>query len=77
MPWLMIAWVVLSVVSYLLRPKAAAPVTPEAGEVTGTTVDAASSVPVLFGTRKMNQPNCVWYGDIGTTPIIACSGGKK
>lgn len=76
--WQLVVWIGLQIVSYLLTPRTTSnqtPVTP--GELEGTTVDAASPVPVLFGTRLLAAPNCVWYGDVGTTPIRSCSGGKK
>ena len=76
-PWMIVIWVALMVVSYLLRPKPATPTSPDPGEAKATVVDAASPVPVLFGTRKLTSANCVWYGDVGTTPIISCGGGKK
>lgn len=73
--WEIVAWVGLTILSYLLRPKAASQnITP--GELEGTTVDASSPVPVLFGTRLLTSANCVWYGDVSTTPIVKC-GGKK
>ena len=75
---MLVAWIGLSIVSaFLGRVTNTATTDATAGEVEGTTVDAASPVPVLFGTRLMAQANCVWYGDIGTTPIRNCSGGKK
>jgi hypothetical protein len=58
----------------MLAPKVrnAVPQTP-----TGViTIDNTACIPVLFGTRELLQPNCVWYGDLGTTPIYASSGGK-
>lgn len=76
MPWQLIISIAIQVVSALLTE----PFQPEnatSGETEATTVDASSPVPVLFGTRLMAQPNCVWFGDIKTTPIISCSGGKK
>lgn len=72
-----IIFIACAVLSYLLRPKPESPPIPEAGTVNATTVDANSDVPVLFGTRKMQSPNVVWYGDIGVTPIVNCQGGKK
>ncbi|MGI6655268.1 MAG: hypothetical protein ACOX5Z_00250 [Desulfobulbus sp.] len=75
--WQFVVWVGLQLVSaFLLRPKTSAAV-PAPGEVSGPTVDAASPVPVLFGTRRISAPNCCWYGDIATTPITRCGGGKK
>lgn len=77
--WMFVAWIGLSIISALLGSGQSNTATTDAtaGEVEGTTVDAASPVPVLFGTRLMAQANCVWYGDVGTTPIKSCSGGKK
>jgi hypothetical protein len=77
MPWLLIIQIVIAVLSYLLRPKPQDPAIPVPGELEATVVDSSSDVPVLFGTRIMKSTNCVWYGDVGTTPIITCAGGKK
>ena len=76
--WQVVIWIGLQVLSYLLTPRSTSNqsnVTP--GEVEATTVDSSGPVPVLFGTRLISTPNCVWYGDVGTTPIRACSGGGK
>jgi len=76
--WNIIIWIGLSVLSYFLfRPQQQQQDNPTPGEVSGTTVDSSSPVPVLFGTRLIKTPNCVWYGDVGTTPIIKCGEGKK
>jgi hypothetical protein len=75
--WQLVVFVGLMALSYILRPKATAQVTPEPGNLEGTTVDSSSPVPVLFGTREISKTNCVWYGDVGTTPIQSCGGGKK
>jgi hypothetical protein len=74
---LALVWVALTVVSYLLQPKTPKADDPVPGELTATTVDASSPVPILFGTRLLKQPNLIWYGDIGTTPIVQEGGGKK
>lgn len=77
--WMLVAWIGLSIISAVLGRGAANTATTDAtaGEVESTVVDSASPVPVLFGTRLMAQANCVWYGDIKTTPIRTCGGGKK
>lgn len=78
MVWGIVIWIGLQVVSYLISNRNTSQqtaVTP--GELETTVVDASSPVPVLFGTRLMSSPNCVWYGDVGTTPIVQCGGGKK
>jgi hypothetical protein len=45
----------------------------EPGTVKVPVVTASDPVPVLFGTLNMEQPNCVWYGDIEATPWEKCS----
>jgi len=76
--WQIVVWIGLQIVSYLLTPKATSNQSSVApGEVEATTVDSSGPVPVLFGTRLISTPNCVWYGDVGTTPIRSCSGGGK
>jgi len=75
--WQLVVWIGLQIVQYLLTPRSKAQTAVTPGEVESTTVDSSSPVPVLFGTRLLASPNCVWYGDVGTTPIVNCSGGKK
>lgn len=75
--WSIVVWVALTVISYLLRPKGKTQTNVTPGEVSATTVDSSSPVPVLFGTRLISGANCIWYGDVGTTPIRKCNGGKK
>lgn len=75
--WQIVAFVALTVLSYILRPKTQAQAVQQPGELDGTTVDSSSPVPVLFGTRLLSKTNCVWYGDVGTTAIKSSGGGKK
>jgi len=75
--WQIVVWIGLQIVSYLLTPRASTQSSITPGEVEATTVDSSGPVPVLFGTRLISTPNCVWFGDIGTTSIKTCSGGKK
>ena len=75
--WQLIVWIGLQIVSYLLTPRSKTQTNVTPGEVESTIVDSSSPVPVLFGTRLLASPNCVWYGDVGATPIVNCSGGKK
>lgn len=75
--WQLVVWIALTVISYLMNPKGSTQSSVTPGEVEATTVDSSGPVPVLFGTRLITTTNCVWYGDVGTTPIVTCSGGKK
>lgn len=78
MVWGYVVWLVLSLAyNYYANQQAQNSLQDAvAGDVEGTTVDAASPVPVLFGTRLMQQPNLVWYGDIKTEGIKAESSKK-
>jgi len=45
----------------------------EPGDVEMPIVTASDPVPVLFGTQNLQAPNCVWYGDIESTPWEKCT----
>lgn len=71
-----VIFVIALVVAYTMQPK---PETrPPAGldEIQAPTAEVGREIPVLFGTRKMDGPNVVWYGDLRTVPIKS-NGGKK
>lgn len=71
-----IVFIVALVVGYAMMPK---PETrPPAGldEIQAPTAEVGREIPVLFGTRKMEGPNVVWYGDLRTVPVKK-KGGKK
>lgn len=74
-------WAVVSLVgswllSTLLQPKVEPP--PRAGlsDFTVPTAEEGREIPVLFGTRRINSPNVVWYGHL-RTEAIRKKGGKK
>ena len=76
--WFLIAvFIVALVASYALMPKPQSQPPPGIGSVTAPTAEEGREIPVLFGTRDMDGPNVVWYGDIKTVPIKKRSGGKK
>lgn len=71
-----VLFIIALVVAYTMQPK---PETrPPAGldEIQAPTAEVGREIPVLFGTRKMDGPNVVWYGDLRTVPIKS-KGGKK
>lgn len=72
----LIVWVITTALSSLLAPRPKV-TTPKPGEVEAPIADTDSPIPVLFGTRVIKQPNCVWFGDVRTTPIKSSGGGKK
>lgn len=72
----LILWIVTTVLSALLAPRPKT-TTPEAGTLEAPMASTDAPIPVLFGTRVIKQPNCVWYGDVRTTAIRQSGGGKK
>lgn len=39
--------------------------------------DLGSPIPVVFGTRWLNNANVVWYGDLKSRNVRVKEGGKK
>lgn len=71
---------VVSTVSYLIRPKAPTPAGAEAATLDQFDVPTAEdgrSIPVLFGRRWVSGPNVLWYGDLYCEPVKESSGGGK
>lgn len=46
------------------------------GDIQVPTAEEGREIPVLFGTRDIDGPNVVWYGDLKTVAIKS-KGGKK
>lgn len=75
--WWLIAVFVASLVlayAFLPRPQTAPP--PATSEVTAPTAELGREIPVLFGTRDLEGPNCVWYGNVRLVPIKSKAGKK-
>lgn len=74
--WFIIVFIVALVlaVAYMPKPQTQKP----AGfdEIQAPTAEEGREIPVLFGTRDVNGPNVVWYGDLQTVAIKK-KGGKK
>ena len=73
--WLVAVFVVSLVIAFALpKPQ----VNPPQGlnEIQAPTAEVGREIPVLFGTRDLNGPNCVWWGDVRVVPIKK-KGGKK
>jgi len=64
------------VVAYALTPKPQAQKPAGLGEITVPTAEEGREIPVLFGTRDLEGPNVVWYGDLRTVAVKK-KGGKK
>lgn len=68
-----IAWVVTSVISYLLTPK---PKAPAPGNLEAPTTEEGTPIMVLLGSGWIEGPVVAWFGDTRTTAIKS-KGGKK
>lgn len=67
--WFVIIFIVLLVVAYAMMPKPQTQPPPGVGEVKAPTAEEGREIPVLFGTRDVEGPNVVWYGDLRVEPI--------
>lgn len=58
----LIVGLALMVLSYLIMPK---PKMDDKSitEAEDPTADAGRPIPVLFGTKTIKSPNCLWFGD--------------
>lgn len=74
--WFIAAFVVGLVVSYATMPKPQSQKPAGFGDIKAPVAEEGLEIPVLFGTRDINGPNVVWYGDLQTTAIKS-KGGKK
>lgn len=63
-------------VAYTIGPKTQTRKPAGLNEFQAPTAEVGREIPVLFGTRDLNGPNVVWYGDLRVVPIKK-KGGKK
>lgn len=71
--WFVFKLVLSYAISYALAPKPGAPDDATAAGINSFNTPTAivgRAVPVLFGTKPMSGPNCVWSGDLKTTAIV-------
>lgn len=77
MAWLYaLAFVVSLVVTYSMMPKPQTQPPRGLGDVKVPTAEEGREIPVLFGTRDIDGPNIVWYGDFRVLAVKK-KGGKK
>lgn len=74
--WTVVLWVATTVISYALQPKPQNAKAAMLGDFNVPTAEEGREIPVLFGTRDIEGPNVVWYGDL-RTKAIKKKGGKK
>lgn len=74
--WYVAVFIVALVVSYAMTPKPQSKPPAGLGDIKAPTAEEGREIPVLFGTRDLESPNVVWYGDLKTVAIRK-KGGKK
>ncbi|MDY0307886.1 MAG: hypothetical protein RBR18_15765 [Desulfovibrionaceae bacterium] len=78
--WWLVAWAAVAVLGSFLRasPKSDSSAKPATmADIDVPTATEGRPVPVLFGTRLIENPNVVWWGDLRTVAIKSKGGGKK
>lgn len=69
--WMFVKWLAITAVGELLRPKPdirqAKPAS--LSDFRFPTATEARPIPVVWGTVRLDGPNCVWYGDYRVVPI--------
>lgn len=71
-----IIWVIALVAAVAMMPKPQSLPPPGLGDVKAPTAEEGREIPVLFGTRWIEGPNVVWYGDFKAVAVQK-KGGKK
>jgi len=71
-----IYFVIALIIGFVMAPSVQAQPTPTIGEIKAPTAEEGREIPVLFGTRLIEGPNVVWYGDVRTVAVKK-KGGKK
>lgn len=64
------------IITVALTPKPPAPKPPELSDLQAPTAEEGMPVAVVFGDAWVKGSNCVWYGDLRTTPILKKAGKK-
>lgn len=74
--WYIVVFVVALVAAVAFQPKPQSQPPAGLGDIKAPTAEEGREIPVLFGTRDIEGPNIVWYGDF-STEAIKVKGGKK
>lgn len=74
--WYLVVFALALVVSYSMMPKPESRPPAGLGDFQVPTAEVGREIPVLFGRRKLEGPNVVWYGHLRAVAIKK-KGGKK
>lgn len=75
--WIIAVFIVTLVLAFAFMPKPQTQPGPGKSDVTAPTAEVGREIAVLFGTRDIEGPNVVWYGDVRLKAIKSKSGSKK
>lgn len=74
--WVLAFFVGVLVMAFAFMPKPQTQKPPGMNEIQAPTAEVGREIAVLFGTREIEGPNVVWYGDVRLVAIKS-KGGKK
>jgi len=77
MAWIyIIIYVIALIAAYALMPKPQSQPPPGIDSIKTATAEEGREIPVLFGTKIINSPNIVWYGNFRTVAVKKKAGKK-
>lgn len=74
--WYIVIAIVALAIGVTMQPKPQSQKPAGLGDIQTPTAEVGREIPVLFGTRDLKGPNCVYYGDFQAVAIKK-KGGKK
>lgn len=74
--WFVVVFIVALVAAFAYMPKPQTQPPAGLGDIRAPTAEEGREIPVLFGTRDVEGPNIVYYGNLRTIAVKA-KGGKK
>lgn len=72
--WAIAIAVVISVLAIVMAPKPPNKPKPELKDLGAPTAAEGHEVPVIYGVKRVDQPNIVGYNDMETLPVRSKSG---
>jgi hypothetical protein len=67
--WYVVVFVVSLIIAVSTMPKPQSRRPDAFEDIDAPTAEEGREIPVLFGTRMIEGPNLVWYGDFKSSPI--------
>jgi hypothetical protein len=74
--WMVVVFIVSLVAAYAMMPKPQTQPPAGLGDIKAPTAEEGREIAVVFGTRDVQGPNVVYFGNLRTVAVKS-SGGKK